>query len=84
MAIHKISSAYAGMQFDKPNMVYKYLKDGYMAPINDKGFPMKKVSYGGDWRDWDHKTTLDNGEAQRQASGYPLFFHDPRVTSDLE
>ena len=28
MAIHKISSAYAGMQFDKPNMVYKYLKDG--------------------------------------------------------
>ena len=49
-----------------------------MARVTDKGFPMKKVSYGGDWRDWDHKSTLGDHEAQQQAAGYPLFFHDPQ------
>ena len=77
MAINKIPSAYAGLQFDKPNLVYKFQKDGWVARINDDLFPMKNISYGGDWKDWDHKTHLDDSEAKHQASGYPMFYHDP-------
>ena len=77
MVLNKIPSAYSGLQFDKPNMVYKFQKDGWVAKINDGSFPMTKVSYGGDWKDWDHKTHLDDGEAKHQASGYAMFYHDP-------
>ena len=54
MVINKITSAYAGTQFDEPSLVYRFQKDRWVARITDDWFPMKKVSYGGNWRDWDH------------------------------